>query len=499
MKRALGIVLVALALGMLGYRLTNIDLVPFARDEPMFLSAARQQLDTGELLLANPFYGNMRVRYGPTAFWFFGLVQLLFGDDPRFAVLAIGLIVTAAQLAFALALTRLLDESAIFFGVFVAWIASSPYLFHWSRLAWDLTNVAGVFAVVALLPNPRALSPGRALALGSILGLSVATHLLVTPLLIAVGVALAWEWRSRRQRLPAALAIASFLGVTSPYLFFLLFRAPARPARRYHLPFSLARLGTTMLDAPRLATTWGMDYFFDGTWPDFEGWLGAGPAAAVGMLSLLALTMCCAGAAAGVAIALTASDERLRRMGRVALIAWGVTVLLLAVIGLKPFLHYHFPAIWVPIFGVAVSVWWLRRQSRPWGSVALIAMAAIALAQFLVIVEWMGYIRARGGTREDVKFAYLAAYGTPLGGLTEAMRTACSVREGQIVIWNETNMHRFPFEYLARSEPTCRAKSIDICTPSPRSFEKLCASPPAGSRVVRFRYAAERGGALRVD
>src|SRR5688572_30137593 len=171
MDRAARIVLVAAALGMLGYRFAHVDLAAFARDEPQFLAAAREQHFTGHWLSANPLYGNVGLRYGPTAFWFYGVVQLLFGDDPRVAVVAMGLLVTLGHLGFAWALTRLFDEGMVFFAVLVAWIASSPYQFQWSRLAWDLTSNAGVFASVALLCY-RELRPARAIALGLVLGLA---------------------------------------------------------------------------------------------------------------------------------------------------------------------------------------------------------------------------------------------------------------------------------------------------------------------------------------
>ena len=82
---------------MLGYRLVHIDNAAFARDEPQFLTAAREQLRTGHWLSASPLYGNMGLRYGPAAFWFSGAVHFLFGDDSRVASVAVGLLVTVAR------------------------------------------------------------------------------------------------------------------------------------------------------------------------------------------------------------------------------------------------------------------------------------------------------------------------------------------------------------------------------------------------------------------
>src|SRR5260221_3429779 len=88
MTRVFRIVLVLTALGMLSYRFWHVDLAPFARDEPQFLRAAAEQLHTGRWLSANPLYGNLGLRYGPAAFWFYGVVQAVAGRDTPAAILA---------------------------------------------------------------------------------------------------------------------------------------------------------------------------------------------------------------------------------------------------------------------------------------------------------------------------------------------------------------------------------------------------------------------------
>src|SRR5260221_1543290 len=107
MTRVLRIVLVLTALGMLAYRFRHVDLAPFARDEPQFLRAAGEQLHTGHWLSANPLYGNLGLRYGPAAFWFYGVLQAVAGGDPRVALLAIGAALTPYPLAPAFAGCRL--------------------------------------------------------------------------------------------------------------------------------------------------------------------------------------------------------------------------------------------------------------------------------------------------------------------------------------------------------------------------------------------------------
>jgi hypothetical protein len=492
MTRVARILLVAAALSMLGYRLVHIDRAAFARDEPQFLTAAREQLRTGHWLSASSLYGNMGLRYGPAAFWFYGAVQFLFGDDPRVAIVAMGLLITLAHLFLALSLTNLFAEGAVFFAVVLAWIASSPYQFYWSRLAWDLTSTAGVTCAVVLLCVYKELRPGPTVALGLALGVALSTHLMVAPLLVAVGGALAWELQSQPRRLAAvgALLTATVLAVNMPYILFL-WKAPlVQRAPREEL--SLAALGSLVLETPRVATTWGLEYFFGGDWADFQAWLGAA-ARPASVVSVLALVVCAAGGMAGLVAVLGASDERQRRVGRTAAIAWAGSVLLLATLGLAHHPHYQFASAWVPLFGVAAGLAWLRKRSPRAGAAALAVLGAIAVAQFLVIVQWMGYIVERGGTRGG-------PYGTPIGLQIEAMHAVCSVPEPLIVLQNATAMYPFPFEYLATTETACVGKTVVLCASVPSSVTgRECPASRPEARIRRLTYATEKGGALRVD
>jgi hypothetical protein len=491
MTRVLRIAAVLAALGMLVYRFAHVDLAPFARDEPQFLRAAGDQLRTGHWLSANPLYGNLGLRYGPAAFWFYGVVQALLGADPRVAIVAMGLTVTLAHLGLAFALWRLFGGGPVFLAVLVAWVASSPYQFLWSRLAWDLTSNAAVFAAAALLCTYDELRPGRALVLGAVIGLGLSTHPMLVPFALAAFAVVAAE-RCRRGRpgLPAAAALVGCaFFVNLPYLLFLM-RAPI-VHRSPRLPLSPGSFGSLFLQAPRLTTTWGLPYYFGGAWSDFRLWLGEA-ADLIDPVSLVALVVCVVATVGGIAAALVSSDARARRMGQVALIAWIGNVALLAAVGLERHPHYNFASAWVPVFGVASAIAWLRRHQPRAAAAALAVLAVIAVAQFVVIVEWMGFIRVSGGTRSP-------GYGTPIGIQMDAMRAACAGLEPTIVLKNETEMFPFPLEYHAATQPECRGKTVLVCADEPRPFTKPCPPPAAGSRVLRLRYAEATGGRLEVE
>jgi hypothetical protein len=104
----------------------------------------------------------------------------------------------------------------------------------------------------------------------------------------------------------------------------------------------------------------------------------------------------------------------------------------------------------------------------------------------------MGFVRDSGGTRSP-------GYGTPVGLQIAAMRTVCAAPESQLVLRNDTAMYRFPFEYLAATEPACRGKTVVVCGAAPTPLSRPCPAPAAGSRALRLRYASATGGALAVE
>jgi len=75
------------------------------------------------------------------------------------------------------------------------------------------------------------------------------------------------------------------------------------------------------------------------------------------------------------------------------------------------------------------------------------------------------------------------------------------IPERVIVLRNETDMFRFPFEYLATTEPACRGKAVVVCAATPGPLTKACpppkpdALPTAASPTSS--WSAFRGGPRR--
>jgi hypothetical protein len=92
--------------------------------------------------------------------------------------------------------------------------------------------------------------------------------------------------------------------------------------------------------------------------------------------------------------------------------------------------------------------------------VALAAVGAVALLQGALVVQWMRFVRLHDGTRGPT-------YGTAVGAQIAALRAVCALPEPRIALRNETAQFRYPFEYLARTDPACADKTVVVCAEAP--------------------------------
>lgn len=471
------------ALAMMAYRLMNFDLVSFINDEPQFLTAANEQLRTGHWVSASPLTGTQGTVYGPTVVWFYGAVHKLFGDAPQTSILVMCLTLTVAHVALALALARLFRGGPVLFAALLALVAASPYQFFWSRLAWDqMVNICASWTVVLLcLPGPW--SWRRSAGLGLVLGLAISSHLMVLPLAALSFAVLGLEQLRRPRQLALTLgpALAAVVLVNLPYLGFL--RAHPPPPLPPAGPFSWTLLGEHLIQPTRVATAWGLGYFFDHVWPDFLQWVGGTGRwllehASWSVAGLLLLS------AAGLSFTLRASEPEQRRVARLALAAWLAYGAFYTLRGLSREPHYQFPTGWIMAAGVAGAIHALRSRNLRWGTVATAAVLAGAAGQFLVNVAWMRYARERGGTQG-------IHYSTPLAAQQAIMLRACQeAGQGAVFLENHTSLFPPSLGYVARTTPACQGVSVYLCRPW---------GCPPGAPVRRLRYATPNGGAVILE
>jgi hypothetical protein len=478
LQRAASAAAVAAALGMLAWRFANFDLVPFINDEPIFLQAARDQLVTGHWRQASPIPGTQGFTYGPSVMWFYALVQLAFGFNPAVCIAAMCALVSAAHVWLCAALARALEGGPLLFATLLALLASSPYQFFWSRLAWDqLVNVLAAVAV-ALVATRARFSLVRCAALGLALGFALSSHLMVAPFVLMLGAVLAVEWlRTPVDLLKRAAVTAAAAAVVSvPYALFLV----RQPWPRSPPPESGAGLFERMLEIPRVSTAWKLDYFFDADWPAFISTLPQWVQAALPSLTVASMVVCAGVALAGVGALIASGNALGRRLGALALLTAIAYPSVYAFKGLMAHPHYQFPVYWVVVVGVAGALAALR--SRPRLALALGALVwVVALGQLAFVQRWMSFIRAEGGTQGR-------HYATPLAAQQSVMRRACAAPQRALTVVNETNLYSHALRYVAGVEPACASKHLRVCS-GPCAW-------PSGGPSFRLRYLRPRGGAL---
>ncbi len=464
------------ALSMIAYRYANLHFVPFINDEPAFLAAARDQLGKGHHWVGvSPLVGKQGLHYGPTVLWFYGVVHLLFGSDPATHVFAMLTCMVGAHIALAYGIAR--RFGALAGATALAFIASSPYQFFWSRLAWDQSvDIAAALMAFAFCLYER-MTPRIAVFMGLTIGLAISSHLMVLPLVVVVCGIVAFEAIVHREWVPPAIVAAVALAVNVPYLAYLSqhFRE-ASPAE----PFSWDLARTYALEPARIASLSGIDYFLDDAWKDFLAsearWRGSV------LLSPGAPILVAAVAAAGVALAVWKGRGPQRRVALLALITWPVYTIFFAQrrVGTPP--HYQFATWWLIPVGVAAAIWAMRSWSRWLGTGAVVAVWMFSIAQMRFIGDWMAYVRRHGGTQN-------VHYGTALGEQKATIDAVCGDDHGRILVFNETRVFDLSLRYVASTEPQCAGKTLSFCGSDD-------CSRPAGAARVHVAYARPGSGWL---
>jgi len=456
-------VLLPLAVALLfsAYRLLNQDLVPFISDEPVFLRSAREQILNGHWVSASPLVGNQGLHYGPTILWFYGLLYKVFGSGPAPQFVTMTLLVTAANCCAAFAIGRYFMPRSQVPAAMVALVASSPFHFLWSRLCWDQSvEILSGFSVAVLCTKVR-IRPRRAAVLGILMGFAVSSHLMVTLLATYIGLFLLLSSRRWGRLVNPAIYGICILAVNIPYLRFLA-NGP-KPSMPPGTPPTLESLTTCLLEPLRITTTQDVSYFFDNDWSSFvksAGILGHLPDYTSHQWAVLAVLL-----AALSWIALK-GPRRQRRFAALAVTFWVGYAVFLAQRNLGRHPHYQFPSWWLVLAGAAAVLSMLAQRDRGLYRVGLGVVWGVAILQMGFVIEWMSYIRERGGTRG-------IHYGATLTEQIAAVRSACDRGRSRIAIDSRVTIFGESIEYLASSLEECKGKVVTVSGTGPGTVVQL--------------------------
>jgi hypothetical protein len=432
------------------YRFFNQDLVPFISDEPAFLRAANEQLLTGDWVSASPLIGNQGLHYGPTVLWFYGCLHKLLGPGPGGHILVMTILVTLSNVCAALAIGRFFVPKSQVAAALVAFVASSPYHFMWSRMAWDQSVEILSGLSVAILCTDAPLRARRAGAVGLLMGFAVSSHLMVTLLAALTGAYFLLASRGWRRLWNSVTYGCCILLVNIPYLRYLT-KSP-RPDMPSGGPVALEGILSELLEPLRVSTTQQIQYFFDSDWTSFSK--EAGP---IGLLPQYCDQQWAVVGALLVALVWAAAKgpRKHRSIAAFALVVWVGYAVFLAHRHLDPHPHYQFPTWWVILAAVAAALSRFVARDRSLYRIGIGVVWAVAFVQMLFVVQWMSYIRNHGGTRG-------IHYGATLSEQTQAVREACLRPGKRTIIDSEVTIFARSIEYLASAIPSCRDKEITV-------------------------------------
>lgn len=473
------LILAIIALGLLALRFVRRDLAPFLGDEPYFLAAARQQLLTGNWVSASPLIGTQGIQYGPGFIWFLSVVQWLTNARPETAALVVGIFLTAAHVTLAVALARIFRGGIVLFAILTGLLASAPFQYFWARLAWDQPFVNGCIAFsVALLCTPGSLNAVRAVGLGITVGFAVATHLVAASFAIVVTVVLVLE--ARRGIKTAIINLGSFFLsaglICLPYAIHL-YRQPRPQAASSTSFLTWSTLIEYVIQPVRVATTQGISYWFDDSWPDFLSWAGL-TNDFVSTFSNVTVTILVAISVLGLTFGLTDRQRGVRRLILFALGFWLFHVTFSMLRNLPTvYPHYQSSSYWIVLVGI--SAVYRAIESTKFRTLYVALLSAIVIAQSSFIGEWTRYNVERWGTRNLI----------PIAEQRKLVRTVCALPESIVFVPNETSINRGAFDYIASTESSCARKRVRLGVSKPKER--------ADAGEFRVLYDKPLGGKLK--
>jgi hypothetical protein len=477
--------LVLVALGLFALRLGDRDTVPYILDEAQFQEVARKSAESGTWPTISPVIASLGMPYGPGPVWFYTAVHHLVGPRPERSAVAATVFLSLTQLLLAAALARALRGGWLLFATLTALLGASPFLFFWSRVAWDV--LAGyTAAAVALAATDRRVSVSRGLLIGALLALALMSHPMTVPLVLATLLVLGLETVRRRTGALGFLAIPFAIALVNvPYLLALTHEAhravlPGGQSLSERLSTAPSRFVTQLFEPSRILTTSGVDYFFDAAWGAFRTWLGAA-ASLLHLGPLLAVALALLGAT-GLLLTAVKGAKGARRVARIGLLAWVGLAAMLSALDLVVQPHYQLAAWWLVPAGLGGLAMALlpRRPALAKGLLALVWLVALSEASF--DRAWMVWVRENGGTAG-------IHYSVPMAAQRAFLHESCTTDRPQVALANRTLLFPHSLLSLAQTEPACFGKRVALCPGN-------CPPLDAQWRVVSLRYAAPPAGRL---
>ena len=480
---------------LLALRFFHLGNAPFVLDEPKFQMIIDEHLKAGTFP-THALAGAMNFPYGPMALWMYFIPRMI-SDHPVAVIAFQGLCVSLGIILLGLAIRRAHGGVAASWTFLLA--ASSPYLFFYSRHAWDNTfqilfSALGIYGVSRLKSRPVLWAAVVSIGCGSLIN----THLMSLPTVIALGLASVITAKRAGEKRWALFSISLLLPalvICFPYFRFLVLEHGSSPHRdRIAMSFldSIASLAVHLLQTFSYLSQWGFKYFADGS-------LAVLAAANSAPVALFARVEPWAWILRGVGIfSLGYSIRDLKRTRNPVVFVSVVSTLgLLFLIeferlGFSPpqfFTHPHyFMGVWfVPFFftGTAIS-----NTRGLWAKLIRAAAVLTVASNFAFVLAADRLVTRFGGTRG----IHYSASVTNLEQVTnELCRTLnASVLGGSVIDIQTTSLFPEPLVYFTRHLELCRRLwTAPVFRKAGATFEIRYAGPPPNANLELHPISAK--------
>jgi hypothetical protein len=454
-KSIWGVVLLGLSVLIFAYRFANRDLCPFIFDEPILVSESRRALSSQIWVTHSPLVGTQAIKYGPTTMWLFALIHKWLGPSVQNFTLVMTCLGTMSNAMVAFKVGRHFGSKFLIPSTLMALVASSPYLFFWSRMAWDpIVNICSGF-VIALLCTRRTLQSLRVVAIGGLLGFGLSTHPAMLPLALVITLLVPLRSAEGSRIRNLVISAGATIIVNLPYLYYVVGylreRHPVTSSGPHTIRFGI--IGQFLAESPRVLTSARVNYFFDTAWGKFAQEYRA--AAFLSEMTTKVYPVLAWISVLGLGVAFFTQKRKSNRFLTVAAaIVWGVCAVFFSWLNLARLPHYQFSIWWIVLVAFASLLHWARRVVSIY-TVAIVGCWIIAIAQMGFLFSWMNFIRQNEGTRGFF-------YGVPHVYQQYALRTLCERAGARIYVSNQTNIFAPSLQYIASVERSCTGKIVLI-------------------------------------
>lgn len=456
-------------------RFVGLHIVPFLIDEPLFQVWAQEMIQNGKIRLVAMGGSSLPVSYGGGAIWLYAIPNAITANPMGF-VLFHTILYCSGFFSLFFATRKFFGNKIALYSFLLA--ASSPFLFFFSRHAWDTTFYMPIMMSCVLLLTSLA-DPAREnklwakngtwkifSGLALLLALAINIQLSCGPFVLMIGLASLFLWATGKQRskdffLGIVFMVALVIALITPYIleaWHVQLIHPPLVNKKINEHWGTARhLWWNILYSLTWLSTWHANIFFEPVNADFNALAGT-TLSKIFKLDIFGwITKLFA--IFGLILPLLSVFTRNKApfLAWVATIGFGIAMLVFQFLNIPMQPHYFQSFWWLPFAGFAGFLFYAQAAEKIWVKCVVAGALATNIA-FLCVA--MVFLLQNTGTRG-------LHHGTGIVEVSRAVSEMCA--QGKSMGKNNFSLDVAPVftpdnaikYFFDRNEP-CRGMNLTI-------------------------------------